>query len=61
MINWDDISTVDGEDNRLKRQIRGSIAICQHGEVVINQDEGSYDLPHLAKTGRIPLKTQLSG
>ena len=56
VINLGDISTVDGEDNQLKRQIRESIAICQHGKVVMNRDEGLYDLPHIWDNVLPPIK-----
>ena len=41
------ISTVDSEDNHTKRQIRESIFIRQHGGVVMNRDEGLFDLSHV--------------
>ena len=38
--------TVDRDDNRSKHQIRESISIRQHGKIVMNWDESSFDLPH---------------
>ncbi len=44
VIEWENISIVDREDNRQCRQIRESIAIKSHHDAVMNRDEGSYDL-----------------
>ena len=41
------ISKVDSEDNRMKRQITESISIRQHKGTVMNRDEGSFDLSHM--------------
>ena len=41
IINWGQVSSIDREENRLKRQIRESISICQHKTEVMNRDEGS--------------------
>ncbi len=56
VINWGDITTVDSEDNHTKRQIRESISIRQHSGVVMNRDEGSFDLSHVWDNILPPIK-----